>query len=170
MRKIILIFLVFLFFSCSKKSTAVNTNKKFFDIEKYMNEYLEKYLIQEKIEQITKYNGKEETILKDSSELTALWRLINNSNINKSTFYDKYVVDYSRNLERYIALDSSLLVRELSVFKEDSKIEKIIIQQKFKNINSQSIRDFNISQNGNITMQKIVNQQDSLFITWKLCN
>lgn len=168
MKKIIFICGLLTVFACSNSSKTTVSNKSFFDTEVYMNDYFKKHLTQKKIEQITVYNGKEEIIQKDSSELSTLRRLINNSNINKSRLYDKYVVEQSPDQDKYIAQDSSLLVRELAVWKAGSEISKIHILQKFKNINSQSIRDFTIMKDGTITMQKIVDQQDSLFIMWKI--
>lgn len=170
MRSALLIMFTCLFLACTQnQGNKIPPNvEKFFDTESFVQAYFKKHLTQAQIEQTTRYQGQKETITKDSAELSTLKSLLTKSSINKPRLYDKYSVEKLDNQVSYRALDSSLLVRTLSIFNREGTVKNVVIEQSFKNINSQSTRNFTMTDDGIITMEKIVDEKDSLFITWNI--
>lgn len=135
-RLFILITLPFLLLACSAEGAeGTGTTTPFFDLRGYIASETDRLsAAKTKVEKTIKLNGASETKQIEDINFVNDLRLFREADINKPAWFDKYKTDEEtlsagHIITNYLALDSNLIVRRLTVEEDQGATTKIEIER-----------------------------------------
>ena len=123
---------------CSKPSEApaIQGDKPFFDLKIYFQSEIERLGSEQTVvDKIINLGGVEETQTMQNLDFGKELNLFLQADINRPAWVEKYQIDSSFSVDdleniTYTALDSSLIVRTLSIDFHDNKVQQVNIRKK----------------------------------------
>ncbi len=136
-----LLFLISIISTCQLEDGATNKIKSsvFFDLKDFFKQEAKRLAEVKQIQKKVIINGQVEEQTIDSPDWEKAFRIFTQSDINKTSWFDKYQVDTSYHSDQsiasiaYRALDKSLKTRELDVQFSKQQAQKIYILNEVNN-------------------------------------
>ena len=156
--------------ACDTEEKGIDPNLRFFDL----NETIESSLSDNptrKVDMLVKTNGKEELRTIESYDMEQALNYLQEFNINKVTWYDKYELSKTNDSEIYEAIDENMKVRKMIIKKSNDTISNIEIDYQsntiISNLNKQIIWNLDSGLSISNQTKTILGKESDLEIAWK---
>lgn len=131
--------------SCQKEpdTTAIKLTP-FFDLETYFKKEVEGLKNVKQVEKTAAINGQQEKKTLENIDFSQELAIFTQSNINKTGWLDKYVVDSIYNTKeelvqlKYTAKEERMRTRQVAIFFENKEVSKVEVQNGTSNIIAQT--------------------------------